>query len=183
MCRRLSFIHGYPYMKMRERHPPLGRLTGLALLLLLPLAAHGQYSSDYVSWTLSVEPATAHPGQTARATLQATIAKGWKMYALDSPAGQPLAVAFENVGKGICLGEMKQADPAVGYDPNFQDTVRYFQDEARLWAAVNVARDAAAGPHEIQGTVTFMICTEEMCLPPTTKTLTTSLRVEQTGKK
>jgi thiol:disulfide interchange protein DsbD len=143
----------------------------LVLLLLTPGAASGQMISaaTKVDWTASVQPSSVAPGDTATVRLTASIADGWKVYAVDSPPpSRGVRVAFDSVAAGLsAAGAVQQSAPKRGFDPYFEKTVTYFETDATLHAPFTVAPTAGPGPHRVRGTVTFMVCNDRLCLPPT----------------
>lgn len=147
---------------------------GLALLMVVLAGLEAvqaqaiRSAAELVQWSARVEPGTVQPGATAQLVVTAAIADGWKMYALDSPAGRPVKLALGELPQGVSLrGAVRQAPPREGYDPNFDATVRYFEGQAVLYADLAVAEGSAPGPRPVGASVQFMICNENMCLPPT----------------
>ncbi|GAB5518779.1 MAG: hypothetical protein RhofKO_10300 [Rhodothermales bacterium] len=150
------------------------------LLSAVPTYAQGIASVDeLVQWTTTVEPATVEAGNPVDLIHTATIADGWKMYALDSPPpSRAVTVELDDVPAGISVVDGPwQDDPQEGYDPNFDIDVRTFKGEARVGHTLGV-EGKAVGSHTLTGTITFMICTSEMCLPPTPREFSASLTVE-----
>lgn len=126
-------------------------------------------ATEYVTWTTTVDPAAMAPGQRTRVVFAVAIDDGWKMYALGSPPpSRPVSVAFDDFPDGLTRqGEMQQTGEKVGYDPNFEKDVVYFEKEGLLWADVTVAAGADAGTKTMSGAIHFMICNDRLCLPPT----------------
>ncbi len=139
------------------------------LLMAAPLRAQDIKSAgELVDWQVEAAPTTVAPDELVELTFTAKIDAGWKMYALDSPVARPVKVNFDALPPAFVReGELLQTEPTQEYDPNFQDDARFFKKEAQLFAVLAVAPDAAPGRYEISGNVTFMICNESMCLPPT----------------
>ena len=124
-------------------------------------------ATDYVTWTVAVAPEEVASGEAFEAVIEADISEGWKMYALDSPRPS-FAVDFAWEEEGLLLtGPMRQSTPVEAHDPWFDATVRYFTGQARFAAPFRVGEDTPAGNRTLSGVVRFMICTEEVCLPPT----------------
>jgi thiol:disulfide interchange protein DsbD len=149
----------------------LGVVVVFATGLAMPVPGQAQdfrTAEDLVAWSATAEPETAPVGTPVTIRLQASIAEGWKMYALDSPPpSRPSSVEITDVPDGLTLqGEVLQDPPETGYDPNFDADVRYFAREASFTASLQT--DAAApGTYDVGGTATYMICNDRMCLPPT----------------
>ena len=165
-------------MTAPTRRTLTGWIAGMLVAACLPLLAQGQGATERVDWSVSVSPEVVQAGDTARVHLRASIDDGWKMYALDSPAGRPVSVQFDKLPAGIQPGTVRQEEPSVGFDPNFQDTVTYFADRAHLWADLSLSEAVEAGRHALKGSVTFMVCTDKLCLPPTPQPFTATLTVE-----
>lgn len=152
----------------------ISRLIGVALLAFWPGVAAAQlFQSDPaqpaagdVKWEIMQAPAPSRPGESTTLRMAFDVDDGWKMYAMDSPAGRPLQVTFDDLPAGLSLGTMSQSEPKEGYDPNFQEDVRYFDDKGEVTAEIHVSDDAGAGTYEVTGKITRMLCNDKMCLPP-----------------
>lgn len=138
----------------------------LAPALLAP-AAWGQFpGADPVVWTTAAEPARTEPGDVVLLTLSAEIGAGWRMYAMDSPVGKPLGVRFDAAAGLVATGPATQTEPLDGFDATLGRDYTYFSERAAVTRAFRVTEDAADGPAPIAGTVTYMVCNDEICLPP-----------------
>lgn len=154
-----------------------------AAVPLLSTAQGFQTAEDLVAWTAAAEPAAAPVGTPVTVRLRASIADGWKMYALDSPPpSRPSSVDITDVPEGLVVrGEVLQTEPKTGYDPNFDADVRYFEQAASFTAALNTS-GAAPGTYEVGGTATYMVCNDKMCLPPTRSPFTASVQLTGAGE-
>ena len=143
-------------------------LTVFLAVLIAPVVAWGQLpDADPVVWTTDAQPASAEPGGTVLFTISGTIGPGWRMYATDSPIGKPLTVSFEDDAALKPLGPIEQEQPREGYDQTLGRDYTYFSERVQLSRAYRVAADVAAGAAAVAGTVTYMVCNDEICLPPT----------------
>ncbi len=152
------------------------RRIGLtSCLILLALGSHLASAQDirpateYVRWTAAAVPETVAPGRTFELVIEAQIARGWKMYAMDSPRPS-YGVEFEwdRLPAGLSsAGPMGQSTPTDAFDPWFEADVRYFTGSARFTRPIAVDEDAGAGTQRITGTARFQICSDNLCLPPT----------------
>lgn len=156
------------------------------LVLILGVVGRGQAqpqpggSASKVDW--AVQGDTLVPGGQGVVTIRGTLADGWKMYAPDSPPPtRGVAVAVDTVGAGLTVDSLQHADSESGHDPNFGITVRYFRNAAQLRLPVSVASTAEAGSYPVEGRITFMVCTDEICLPPTTTSFATRVQVGRGG--
>ena len=134
---------------------------------------------DYVTWTTVASPSSVKAGESFEVVVDATIAQGWKMYAMDSPPPS-FAVAFEwdVSAEGLTFADgIRQSRPKEAHDPWFDATVRYFTGEARFASPLQVLEEASSGDRVVTGTVRFMICNDRLCLPPTPADLRATVRV------
>ena len=91
--------------------------------------------------------------------------KGWHLYALDLPEGGPIPTAFTfEKGMGFfTVGKVVQPKPHSEMDKNFNMVVNYFSGTVTFTQKVRVA---SATPVEVKGTIEYMCCNDEQCLPP-----------------
>ncbi len=141
-----------------------------AALLLIPMGSAVQAqqggSASKVDW--SVSGSDVAPGATGALTLTASIEDGWKMYAVDSPPpSRGVSIDVEAWPTGLAKdGPVEQSEPKRGYDPNFDKEVSYFEDAATIRVPLSADDGASLGERTVDGSITFMVCTDEMCLPP-----------------
>lgn len=117
---------------------------------------------DPVSWSFSTSKID---NNTYELKATATIEKGWHLYAqeLSSDEGPiPTTFVFDKgdykiEGKVIGEGDLKNE-----YDPNFEMDLSYYVNEVVFTQKItNVVENKV-----IKGFVEFMVCNEQMCLPP-----------------
>ena len=78
-------------------------------------------SGGDATWRAEAAPQTVRAGERFAVRLQVEVDEGWHMYALDSPAGQPLSVSLDSLPPGIdTTGTVRQSGPTQKYDPNFE---------------------------------------------------------------
>lgn len=134
-------------------------------------------SASKVTWTADGD--TLAPGETGAVALRASIAEGWKMYAPASPPPTIVVdvsgVTSEPSGAVVRTDTIESTGASRAYDPNFGKEVHFFSGEARLRLPVSMSDDAQDGSYVLQGRLRFMVCTEEICLPPATETFTTTV--------
>lgn len=154
---------------------PLRFLALLALALTIVPAQAQTRSEDVVSWSARAEGGTR--GEAARVVFSATLAPGWKMYALDSPVGRPLSVALDDLPAGLTAGTPRQSGARRGHDASFNAEASTFTGAARVEQPLAVSRRAPAGPTVVSGTVRYAVCDASICLPPAASTFRVTLRV------
>ena len=143
----------------------------LVSLLITPV----QRPTDVVKWSAE------HPGdvpadrRTILVKVTAEIQPGWKLYALQQPAGGPKPLAFETPeGAPFRVSKAQIVAPkskVLAQDENFAVDTHYYETRAAFTVPVAVERSVAAGTHEIPLEVTFQACGNELCLRPFTQKL------------
>lgn len=97
---------------------------------------------------------------------KATIEEGWHVYSQDLPSDEgPIATYFDfKTSDDYSLsGKVKEGKFITEYDPNFEMDLNYFKDEAVFKQRIKRKSDKK---FNVKGELTFMVCNEEMCLPP-----------------
>ena len=154
------------------------RLLALVALLIGSSAARAQPTprpADVVSWRVM-----AHGGQRgaeAHVMFDATVAPGWKMYALDSAVGRPLVVGLDALPAGITAGAPTQSAPTRARDAALGGEAATFAGIARVIQPVRVARTVAPGPLVVSGQVRYTVCNDAICLPPASAPFRVALAV------
>lgn len=116
-----------------------------------------------VKWSYKTEQTA--PGE-ATLILTATIEKGWHLYSQNIADGGPIKTTFtftpsadyELVGKAV------EGKAYEFYDKNFEMQLAYFSGEAVFKQKIKIINPKT---FNISGTVEFMVCDDEKCLPPT----------------
>jgi thiol:disulfide interchange protein DsbD len=153
-------------------------LTFLLILLASPAAWAQLPMANPASWMATAEPKRAEPGDVVLVTLAAEIGAGWRMYAMDSPVGKPLGVSYEEPPGFVATGPVTQPEPKQGYDQTLDRDYTYFSDRTTLTRAFRVTEEARSGSAAIAGAVTFMVCNDEICLPPTREPFRVAIDVQ-----
>jgi len=159
------------------------RFQSIAIALLLALTAMSAAvraqvpDADPVTWTANAEPAQAEPGDVVLLTLAATIGEGWRMYAMDSPVGKPLGVSFDASDAFAGTAPIEQPEPKQGFDQILERDYTYFTDQVALSRAFRVTGVATDGPAPVAGTINYMVCNDEICLPPARQSFQTSVQI------
>ncbi len=158
------------------------------LLLLVPLTAPGQGVSTGASggqqgdvqWRAEAQPPTVRPGEHLMVEFRGEVTDGWYSYALNSPAGKPLSVTFDAPTEGLTVQRpLHQTSPTSKYDPNFQAQARYQTGDFALRAALAVDSAAARGADTLRASVRYMVCNDELCMPPRTTTVRVPVTIEE----
>src|SRR6056300_1206472 len=139
------------------------------LFLLTLLISHFGFSQllDPVEWTTKVEQINESEYQL---TMEAFIEPGWHLYAQEIPEGGPIPTEFILEGEGSSfelVGATTEDEGHVEFDPIFEMNIKYFADYAKFTQRIKFNGDVSS----IEGYVTYMVCDDSRCLPPTDKDL------------
>ena len=162
---------------MRNRQFPLPFLFALlgALLAVLVPAASGQIY-DPVQWRLEFEGDRVQPGSTTLARLTATIDDTWHIYSTTTPAGIKLELALA-ASDAIEAWRAYQPEPEIVYDPNFQEEVEWYSNEAVFLFEIDLAEEFS-GEAEVEARVRYGACDPRQCLPPKRKAASATLTLD-----
>ncbi|RXH55515.1 protein-disulfide reductase DsbD domain-containing protein [Granulicella sibirica] len=103
---------------------------------------------------------------------------GWHLYALEEPQGGPIATEIAlTEGDPADLVRVEEAKPKVLPDPNFQQPTGFFDSAADFTLHLQSARNASADASALHILVRYQSCTDRVCLPPHTETMTVPLTI------
>lgn len=91
---------------------------------------------------------------------------GWHVYSQNpgsTEGPEPTRFKYETGDAFETIGPTQEGTPIRKYDPNFMADLAYFENGAVF---KQVVRPVNAGVKELKTSVEFMVCNEEMCLPP-----------------
>jgi thiol:disulfide interchange protein DsbD len=98
---------------------------------------------------------------------KANIDNGWHLYSTNIPEGGPIKTSFtfeESTGYEL-IGGIKQLSTVIKkFDNSFQMELEWFSKEALFSQKVKLKNNAAI---IVKGSLEFMCCDDETCLPPT----------------
>jgi thiol:disulfide interchange protein DsbD len=100
----------------------------------------------------------------AEVTFLATIEKGWHLYSQNIEGDGPVPTLFDykTFENSKLLGKTLEPEGYTEFDPNFEITVTYHENEVAFVQTLKVGEGAA----KLGGELTFMVCNDERCLPP-----------------
>ncbi|MEM9897713.1 MAG: protein-disulfide reductase DsbD domain-containing protein, partial [Bacteroidota bacterium] len=110
------------------------------------------------------------------------VESGWHVYSQFTGAGGPVPTTFTfEEKKGATLeGKVgEDGDLHKGFDELFQTDVSYFEGDAVFTQRVKLTGAEAT----ISGYVTYMVCDDERCLPPTDVDFSFTLKASKTEKE
>ena len=139
----------------------------VAALLLGDAATESEDSSSGIyepaSWAFS---SVALENGLYQIQMTCTLDEGWHVYSqhLEGDEGPlPTQFAFE-LPEGFSLeGRVVEESPKTEYDPNFMMELAFFEGTPLFTQNINSNGNALSS---LKASVDFMVCNEEMCLPP-----------------
>jgi thiol:disulfide interchange protein DsbD len=103
-----------------------------------------------------------------------TLDEGWHLYSqkLESDMGPvPTRFTFQLPDGHTLDGDVAEGTPKKEYDPNFMMDLSFFEGSPVFRQQVQVSGD----PDKVVAGVDFMVCNDEMCLPPELQEFTVDL--------
>jgi len=130
-----------------------------ALLVLLLISFSSLlYSQDEVKWHFDYD------SQTSTVRFKAELKEHWHLYSqfIDENLG-PIPTTFEFIKNDdlIRLGKIKETNVKVVFDENFGGYLQIIEGSAVFSQEIILKR-----PTVLKGSVLFMLCDENGCLPP-----------------
>lgn len=106
--------------------------------------------------------------------IKAVVAEGWHLYSqhvANDIGPVPTSFAFDANDEVKLIGKVAEPTPIQKYDENFEAMLDFFENEVIFSQRVAVKKDTT-----INGTVTYMLCNDTMCLPPVDEKFTLELK-------
>jgi thiol:disulfide interchange protein DsbD len=126
--------------------------------LVLFFLSEFSFSQEVVFWDLS------YNSNKKLVEIKATIKEGWHLYSqhIDNNVG-PVATSFsfKSSDDFQLIGQVNEPTPIKKYDENFEATLDFFEKEVVFIQKIDAKKNT-----NLEGTVTYMVCNETMCLPP-----------------
>ncbi len=127
---------------------------------------------DPVSWTYE---AKKKDDKTYDLVITASLPKPWHIYSQNTGDGGPIATSITfnpnplitKTGKVVETGKLVKT-----YDQNFKTNVLFYSDKVVFTQTIKLK---TAAKTSVAGKVEYMVCNDEMCLPPTKKSFTIKL--------
>ena len=123
---------------------------------------------DPVKWKTRVEQAPERPGE-AVLVAEATLEGGWHLYSQFVDPNGPVSNTFNfPAPKGVkgfkTAGILASRQPISQFDKNFGMELKFFANKAAF--RQKIAFDPSSKSCAVAATVEYMVCNDEMCLPP-----------------
>jgi thiol:disulfide interchange protein DsbD len=127
---------------------------------------------DPVSWTYE---AKKKDDKTYDLVITATLPKPWHIYSQNTGDGGPVATSITfNVNPLITKqGKVVETGKLIkSYDENFKTNVLSYGDKVVFTQTIKLKTKAKTA---VVGKVEYMVCNDNLCLPPTKKSFTIKL--------
>ncbi|MFT5780097.1 MAG: hypothetical protein ACI837_003058 [Crocinitomicaceae bacterium] len=137
------------------------------IVLFIVILSNSAFSQEKVEWTYTYDDVANE------IHLKAEMADGWHLYSqhIDDGIGPvPTSFTFDQNDAYKTVGKTTEPNPIVKYDPNFEGELAFFSEEALFIQKIKVKKSG-----DVKGTIVFMACNDEMCLPPEDKLFTISI--------
>ncbi len=129
-----------------------------------------------VHWTVTFEPADVRAGEVGYVVFNATLEKGWHLYALKNTADATPTSFKVGTGPWVAAGSPSQGKPIVKYDENFMANTAIFEETATFRVPVKLkadAKDAQKGSIDVK----FQACNAVTCMRPATESYAVEFKV------
>ena len=132
-------------------------MKGIVLIISVFLSAVS-FGQDKITWIFSFDQ------ELSAISIDADIEEGWHLYSqfLDNEFG-PIPTRFGYVRNESykLVGGTLEPQSIKEYDENFEGDMSFFKDKVSF-----VQKVENTNATSIEGVVTYMVCNDEMCMPP-----------------
>lgn len=143
----------------------VGHFFSFLTVFFVTLTATAQIQPDPTHWTFTASKTEAKVGEVIEIRMNATIDKGWHMYASDlNPDIGPIPTTLKLKENGTFekVGSFVSVAPKEEFEEVWNSKVRFFENKATLIQKVKILK---ANP-VIAGTLEYQTCSGTNCLPP-----------------
>jgi len=153
-------------------------MRSIAVLAFSALSVFGQTEKfNHVQWTLTLDQASAAPGGTVPAKLQAQIDPEWHMYSLTTPPG-PIPTTIKAINSdAIERVTIFEPPPVRKFDPNFHAETETYEGAQTFLARIELKKDLAAGPVTVTFEPRYQTCSGSSCIPPRTRQVSANISI------
>lgn len=106
--------------------------------------------------------------------IKATIDEGWHLYSQHVGEGGPVKTTFTFAPAATYTlnGATQEPKPIVRMESAFNMNVAFFEKSVIFQQKIKIKK----GPATVKGTVEYMTCNDEKCLPPDTQSFSISIK-------
>lgn len=138
----------------------------LLVFIIVALQAKPFYAQIYdpVTWKTQVE---TKADNSFNLIAQASIEPGWHLYAQNLPEGGPVSTSFNfpSIDGYRLIGKVNQSEPITFFDDIFEMETSYYEIKATFTQRIEIEDTTLK---TLVAEVTFMVCNDTQCLPPST---------------
>lgn len=156
------------YRPSQAENQPMRRILFLFFSCIPALSSISQVQ-DHARWNYSVEKISNNRLQVV---LTANLDSGWYIYSSRMEDGGPQkTIVGVKPGKSFKVAEKTTESGKLieKFDSSFNITLRYYPRQAVFKKLIDVTDTSA---FKLNGAVSYMLCTDEVCLPPEEKEFT-----------
>ena len=111
--------------------------------------------------------------------MEAKLDAGWHLYSLTTPRGGPNPTTIHVTDNpAVETFRVFEPPPKRAFDPSFNLDTETYETGAVFLIEIELKKDAAPGPAEINAAVRYQSCNDRLCLPPATRTVTATLNID-----
>lgn len=134
-------------------------MKNILILVVFLLFGKQMHAQEKVTWVVT------YNSVTKEVEFKASIADGWHLYSqhISNEIGPiPTTFVFNENSTISWSGTVIEPTPIQEYEPNFEATLNFFKNEVTFKRKL-----APSSKGVVSGVVTYMVCNDIMCLPPT----------------
>jgi thiol:disulfide interchange protein DsbD len=134
----------------------------LSLISFLACLVASAQINNPVQWNFTSKKIA---DKTYELQLNATIGKGWHLYAQDAGDGpEPTKITFDLNPLVTVVGTPKEKGKLENsFDSNFNSLLKFYSNKVTFVQNVKLKSSANT---VVKGTVRYMVCNDRQCLPP-----------------
>ncbi len=136
----------------------MNRIFSFLLFLSFSLSLQMIYSQEVVDWKIEYNK------KESLIEIKAKIKDHWHLYSqhIENNVGPvPTSFTFKSSDDFQLFGQVSEPKPIQKYDENFEATLDFFEKEVLFTQKIKATKNT-----QLEGTITYMVCDETMCLPP-----------------
>jgi len=156
----------------------------ISLIPLLLIASESQKILDegaQVTFVPHLIPAAARPGENIRLAVEVQLQPEWHIYSVirsTNPDAPPPTKLLVSNGTLIKDGPVYETPPISQFIRVLGMTIEYHSELAFLYQNLQIPEDADVGSRNLTVSLTYQLCTDNICLPPKTELLKLPYTVE-----
>ncbi len=156
----------------------LGRVVGFLIAGILAVPAIGQFGEVQIETEWIFESDAAHPGSTVRAALQVALERQYHVNSNTPLEGFLIpTVLTVNPPAGLTVSQIVYPKPIMLNVPFSEEPMSVFEQKFVIGVVLDVGQHVAPGTYPINIELAYQACNDQYCLAPTSRELTSELRV------